>query len=40
MISECLPVRRFEFEFIGVLRLMQRHFSHKIICDGTDVQAD
>ena len=28
----------FEFEFIGVLRHMQRYFSH--ICDGTDVQAD
>ena len=28
----------FEFEFIGVLRHMQRCFSH--ICDGTDVQAD
>ena len=27
-----------EFEFIGVLRHMQRYFSH--ICDGTDVQAD
>ena len=25
-------------EFIGVLRHMQRYFSH--ICDGTDVQAD
>ena len=25
-------------EFIGVLRLMQRYFSH--ICNGTDVQAD
>ena len=24
--------------FIGVLRHMQRYFSH--ICDGTDVQAD
>ena len=29
---------RIEFEFIGVLRHMQRYFSH--ICDGTDVQAD
>ena len=28
----------FEFGFIGVLRHMQRYFSH--ICDGTDVQAD
>ena len=28
----------FEFEFIGVLRHMQRYVSH--ICDGTDVQAD
>ena len=28
----------FEFEFIGVLRHMQRYLSH--ICDGTDVQAD
>ena len=28
----------FEFEFIGVLRHMQRYFSHT--CDGTDVQAD
>ena len=27
-----------EFEFIVVLRHMQRYFSH--ICDGTDVQAD
>ena len=27
-----------EFEFFGVLRHMQRYFSH--ICDGTDVQAD
>ena len=27
-----------EFEYIGVLRHMQRYFSH--ICDGTDVQAD
>ena len=27
-----------EFEFIGVLRHMERYFSH--ICDGTDVQAD
>ena len=27
-----------EFEFIGVLRHMQRYFSH--ICDATDVQAD
>ena len=27
-----------EFEFIGVLRHMQRYFSN--ICDGTDVQAD
>ena len=27
-----------EFEFIGILRHMQRNFSH--ICDGTDVQAD
>ena len=26
------------FEFIDVLRHMQRYFSH--ICDGTDVQAD
>ena len=26
------------FEFIGVLRHMQRYFSH--ICEGTDVQAD
>ena len=25
-------------EFIGVLRHMQRYFSH--ICDGTDMQAD
>ena len=30
--------KRFEFEFIGVLRHMQQYFSH--ICDGTDVQAD
>ena len=30
--------RGFAFEFIGVLRHMQRYFSH--ICDGTDVQAD
>ena len=28
-----------EFEFIGVLRHMQRYFSHNIY-DGTDVQAD
>ena len=28
----------FEFEFVGVLRHMQRYFSQ--ICDGTDVQAD
>ena len=28
----------FEFEFIGVLRHMQRYFSH--IFDGTNVQAD
>ena len=28
----------FEFDFIGVLRHMQRDFSH--IRDGTDVQAD
>ena len=27
-----------EFEFIGVLRHMQRYFSY--MCDGTDVQAD
>ena len=27
-----------KFELIGVLRHMQRYFSH--ICDGTDVQAD
>ena len=27
-----------EFEFICVLRCMQRYFSHT--CDGTDVQAD
>ena len=27
-----------KFEFIGVLRNMQRYFSH--LCDGTDVQAD
>ena len=27
-----------EFEFIGVLRHMQRYFSH--ICDAIDVQAD
>ena len=27
-----------EFEFIGVLRHMQRYFSQ--ICDGSDVQAD
>ena len=29
---------KFEFEFIGISRHMQRYFSH--ICDGTDVQAD
>ena len=41
----CLTAQRFvpyndvlEFEFIGVLRHMQRYFSN--ICDGTDVQAD
>ena len=28
----------FEFEFIGVLRHMQRYFSY--ICGGTDVHAD
>ena len=28
----------FEFEFIGVLRHMERYFSY--ICDGTDVQVD
>ena len=28
----------YEFEFIGVLRYLQRYFSH--ICDGTVVQAD
>ena len=26
------------YEFIGVIRHMQQHFSHK--CDGTDVQED
>ena len=26
------------FEFIGVIRHIQRYFSH--ICDGTDVHAD
>ena len=29
---------KFEFEFIDVLRHMQRYFSH--ICDVTDVQVD
>ena len=38
-ILECLPRRKEGWvEFIGVLRHMQRYFSH--ICDGTDVQAD
>ena len=32
------PLKRIEFEFIGVLCHMQWYFSH--ICDGTDVQAD
>ena len=32
------PEIQFEFEFNGVLRHMQRYFSH--ICDGIDVQAD
>ena len=32
------PQVGFEFEFIGVLRHMQRYFSH--ICDGKDVKAD
>ena len=31
-------IGKVEFEFIGVLRHMQRYFSD--ICDGTDVQAD
>ena len=34
----CKITRSTEFEFIGVLRHMQRYFSH--ICDGTDVYAD
>ena len=38
------PGQSFEFEFIGVLRQMQRYFSHtcygSYTCDGTDVQAD
>ena len=38
-ISETFVVEQ-EFEFIGVLRHMQRYFSHTCICDGTDVQAD
>ena len=33
-----IELTEFEFEFIGVLRHMQRYFSH--ICDSTDVQAD
>ena len=35
---KCFTDKKFEFEFIGVLRHIQRYFSH--ICDGTDVQAD
>ena len=31
-------LHEFEFEFIGVLRRVQRYFNH--ICDSTDVQAD
>ena len=27
-------------EFNGVLRHMQRYFSHILVCDGTDLQAD
>ena len=30
----------FKFEFIGVLRHIQRCFSYIHVCDGTDVQAD
>ena len=33
-----MSLSEFKFEFIGVLRHMQRYFSY--ICDGKDVQVD